>query len=121
MNKLKEDGFKDIENVDSPLEFLKTWDSTYFIDKTDTFAETDEYYRTARALLVTHEFESDLEMVIWELHTEGLSVRDIEAKIIADKLYAWHNLLENKKIVEKYNKDAINAVIQRLQKFIGRR
>ena len=118
-----QEGFKDIEDLNSPLEMLKTWDSMYFIDGAESFSEVEEYYQIARELLITHDFDSSLEKIVWEYHSEGMSVRAIELKLIESKAYAWEALAlgKNLKSVAKLNKDAINVIIQRLQKFIGRR
>jgi hypothetical protein len=124
MKKLKDEGFNDIEDLNSPLELLKTWDSTYFIDGPEDFAGTEEYYQVAQELLNSHDFDSELERKIWELHSNGLSVRSIEIRLIETKIYVWEAFADGKKIKEsnnKYNKDLINIVIQRLQKFVGRR
>jgi hypothetical protein len=123
MDKLKDEGFKDIEDVNSPLEMLKTWDSMYFLDGAESFSEVEEYYQIARELLNTHDFDSAIEKIVWEFHSEGMSVRAIELKLIESKIYAWEALAlgKNLKAVTKLNKDAINVIIQRLQKFIGRR
>lgn len=109
MNKLKQKGFDDIEDLNSPNEWLKTWDSQCFI----TYAENGDmkyaqvYYQVASDLLNTHDFESDLEREIWRYHAGGYSMREIE-----QELYTKKNRL---------NKDKINLIIQRLQKFVGRR
>jgi hypothetical protein len=104
---------------------LKTWDSVYFLIRTDSdsFAENATYYQIAEDLLNTHEFDSEIERKVWALHTEGLSVRDIELKLIETKAYAWEAFAQGKNLKDKakINKDLINAIIQRLQKFIGRR
>ncbi len=36
-----------------------------------------EYYRLAEHFLNEHEFDSKLEKIIWEYHSNGMSVRDI--------------------------------------------
>lgn len=107
--KLKKSGFEDIESPSSQREYLKIWDSMYFLNKAEheAFTITQTYYQVAEELLITHEFESATEKQVWAYHSDGLAVREIES------------LLYTKK--NKLNKDKINAIIQRLQKFIGRR
>ena len=121
MRKLKDSGFKDIEDLRSNEERLKTWDSYYFPLRANEIETSREYYETAEHLLVTHEFDSEIERMVWALHCEGKSVREIEDEITASKAYAWFLLAEEKTLREKLNKDRINSIIQRMQKFIGRR
>lgn len=77
--KLSSEGFEDIEaNEDN----LKVW-STYYTAKHRyvTREAKEEYYREAGTFLHEYEFSSELERQIWELHAEGLSLREIVAKL----------------------------------------
>jgi hypothetical protein len=109
MKKLKVDGFTDIEDTSSQNEYLKVWDSMYFLNKAEheSYDNTQTYYQVAEELLNTHQFDSDIEKQVWSYHADGLAVREIESM-----LYNKNN---------KLNKDKINTIIQRLQKFVGRR
>lgn len=77
--RLKESGFQDIEDRDSPREMLKSWHSTLFIHRYDKerFSARQQYFELATQFLNAHEFNSDLEREVWFLHSEGKSLREI--------------------------------------------
>jgi hypothetical protein len=104
--KLKNTGFVDIEDTNSPKEFLKTWHSSYFISRytPETFERKEAYYRLCSHFLWDYEFESNLEREIWRLHSEGMSLRDIAQS------------LRSKRI--KLNKDNVNKIIIKLIKIM---
>lgn len=84
--KLKDSGFKDIEHPDGRLEL---WTTEFFRNRLNKFGAAfqeskQEYYRLAGQFLYDHPFADDLERSIWELHSEGLSIRDI-TKALKDK------------------------------------
>lgn len=74
--KLKDIGFEDIEANDDK-ERLKCWHSHYFIQRSKNDSQKD-YYQWAREILSNHNFSSLQEEYIWWLHSEGLSIRNIE-------------------------------------------
>lgn len=81
--KLKDSGFKDIEN--------KRGSVGRGAPRVDNIVQVQqeailEYYSMARQFLVEHEFTSDSEKLIWSLHAEGDSARDI-----SDKLCTQHS------------------------------
>lgn len=80
--KLRESGFIDIEDRDSPREMLKSWHSTLFIHRFDQerFSARQQYFELVTQFLHSYEFDSELEREIWFLHSEGKSLREI-AKI----------------------------------------
>lgn len=100
--KLKEVGFEDIEDTNSPREYLKTWHSTYFIHRytKETFEAKAEYYRMACHFLYEYDFENNLDRIIWELHSDGKSFRDISIHLKKNKIHA--------------NKDKINKIVTKL-------
>lgn len=73
--KLKDSGFNDAEQRDGNL---KTWSSLFTRQTTaDISMEAkQEYYRAAGHFLYSHQFTA-FERKIWELHVEGISIRDI--------------------------------------------
>lgn len=77
--KLKEEGFRDLENVshpDSPLiDFVKHKFRRVTIDNLE---ETREYYSKAKELLQTYCFDNETQKEIWSLHSDGFSKRKIE-------------------------------------------
>ncbi len=92
--KLRKEGFKDIERHDwddSSGFGLKRFDSFHFIDTRygdidkDSFQAKSEYFRLATHFLNEHTFEDPLDRYIWEMHSEGKSIRDIEKSMKAAK------------------------------------
>lgn len=75
-DKLKDDGFEDIEQDDGNL---KRWDSVFFkINQNDVQFEAKEtYYRLAGNFLYEHKFANELERTIWKMHSTGESLRHI--------------------------------------------
>lgn len=74
--KLKESGFEDAETRDGNL---KTW---HKYDVLDRFSREDgetkmEYFAAAGRFLHDYQFESLSERTVWQLHCEGLSIRQI--------------------------------------------
>lgn len=100
--KLKESGFNDIEERDTDR--LKSWAGNVALNneicdrsrKTDykhkygytslTWKESqEEYYRIAGQCLHEAEFKSEKHKIIWQLHCEGLTNKEIADKINAKK------------------------------------
>lgn len=75
--KLKDDGFIDIENNEQ-LSNNDKFRSKKFLA---SYKEKAEYYYMSNHFLSTYEFENSIDRIIWEYHTEGVSVRNI-AKIL---------------------------------------
>jgi len=78
--KLERAGHEEIENfnLEEPA-FLDKSHASRFKEVTASEYETRSlYYSIARGLLHTFAFESSIQKRIWELHSEGLSVRQIE-------------------------------------------
>jgi hypothetical protein len=73
---LKEQGFEDIEDVDSPNEFLLQWtQETYREDKA-------EYFKMATDFFNQYPFANDKEKRIWEMHAEGMTIREISGAFL---------------------------------------
>ncbi len=101
--KLAASGFEDIEANDGQL---KTWNrlrfTTQFFQRGTQFFEAKaEYYRIAGQFLYDHKFKNAREKLIWTLHAEGLSLREIAARIKATGV--------------RINKDAINRTVSALK------
>lgn len=77
--KLKQTGFEDIEDTNSPNEMLKSWDSLYFLSRYDgnAFLAKQRYFELARQFLHEHVFDSSREKSIWTEFSEGASIRQI--------------------------------------------
>lgn len=81
--KLKSSGFKDIEGdydiaITSGVLSIKRFQDR---NSYDSFKNKERYYQLAGHFLHENTFDSDLHKNIWELHSEGLSYRDISEKI----------------------------------------
>jgi hypothetical protein len=96
-NKLAKAGFKDLENVFVSGEPLLHWDSIEFqrYFSPDSFLERQRYYELAGQLLNEFKFKDKRDKKIWEMHTKGVSQRDI-----AKKVNLHHNWVG--KIIKKY-------------------
>lgn len=91
--KLKDEGFEDIEQDEQSL---IRWDSHYFRTRypDNTFRAKEEYYRLAGSFLHSHDFKSEKEKQVWELHAKGLpgteifiELRKRKVKIYKDWVY----------------------------------
>lgn len=77
--KLAKSGFEDIE---TNKEKLKVWSNRFTQQKSvDSREAKEQYYHMATSFLNSYKFSSQIEKIIWEYHTEGISGRDI-AKIL---------------------------------------
>lgn len=79
---LKTSGFQDAEDSKHDLRPLITWHSLKWqkIDP-ERFKAKRDYFNQAERFLATYDFETDEHKIIWLLHSEGLSVREIEYEI----------------------------------------
>lgn len=83
--KLKKSGFKDAERPDGRFHLCASslpsrYNSTFF-------AAREEYFRLAGQLLHEYPFESTSQMLVWRLHSEGLSIREIVKELRKYKVY----------------------------------
>lgn len=83
--KLRESGFKDVEdqdNPDLPLKRNADFEGRPFTQsKIQKIELTREYYIKAMELTATYSFDNPTHKTIWELHCEGYSRRKIEKEI----------------------------------------
>lgn len=93
--KLAASGFNDIEDTETPERGLKAWHSAYFKARytPDAFEAKRLYFELAQSFLHAHEFESEMERQVWELHCEGLSLRTIAGRI-ETKVCRIHKLIK---------------------------
>lgn len=102
--KLKAKGFDDIETASGALRGHSTEFSRPRAEwQGGGLAAKAEYYRLADRLLNEYEFANKRDKIIWEYHTNGISVRDI-AKI-----------LHKAKVKGTVNKDTVATTVQRLR------
>lgn len=89
--KLKQSGFEDIEDTESPKEYLKQWDDHYFRRRHDakSFKEQARYFQQRTYFATSYTFKTRTEERAWFLHSEGLSYREIgkELKVTKDIVY----------------------------------
>ncbi len=78
-DKLKSEGFVDIENTKDRDRRLREWDFNFFRNKfvAVKYETTLAYYNQGRQILTTYSFKTEMHKRIWELHIEGRSERQI--------------------------------------------
>lgn len=100
--KLAKEGLEDIEQ---PNGMLKKWAGAFFKDRHKRFGSVsfeakEEYYRLAGQFLHSYPFETETERKVWELHSEGMSIREIVRTLGSKRIKTY--------------KDKVFAVIKRL-------
>lgn len=99
--KLKDSGFEEIEDRESPREFLKRWHGSYF---RSTWSEAREaYFQKASSFLNWYGFSSILERAVWQKHSEGRTLREIEKETVAGR---------------RISKDRAHKIIRALQEIM---
>jgi len=113
--KLEKTGFEDIEQADGRLvgkhgEWFK-----YYHNPTLDLAKQD-YFRHAGYFLYEHKFANDFERRIWELHVEGISIRNI-AKILSKRYPRVTKKYGkiNKRKVHETLKPLVNKLIEKIK------
>lgn len=101
--KLHDNGFRDIESDENHLKFYTSQFGAKFLKAEGVWEAKARYYQMAENFLGDYKFASEMERVIWEYHSNGISYRNI-AKLIA-KL----------RLVKKTNRTTIYQVIKRLK------
>lgn len=85
--KAKESGFEDIEKDE---QWLKRHTGFYGKDhlyRTEYARARRDYYIAAGQFLHSHLFDNEVDRRIWELHANGVSIRDIVKTLKAEKLW----------------------------------
>jgi hypothetical protein len=115
--KLEDSGFVDIEQPEHfksgvPDGALKTWVGRKYSKPSapdiETLQEREEYYRLAGQFLWSHKFSSGAERLIWELHSNGKSIRNIVKELKTKN----HRRMEGRLV----NKRLVHETVQRLVK-----
>ena len=96
--KLQQKGFNDIERTDKigkaagrlKTDALENVSHSYSAHQ---FSIKEEYYRLAGQFLHEHKFKTQVEKKIWELHSEGVSVRNIIKKLRHRGVTAYKDLV----------------------------
>jgi hypothetical protein len=103
--KLKKTGFNDIEshtqNDDNPDGSLKEWHSQrfYINNRVEDFKQKERYYQLATQFTYDYKFNDEQDKIIWDLHANGSSVREISKQL-------------NKK---GYDRTSVHKVIKKLR------
>lgn len=100
---MKKAGFEDIERNETDLKtsFISQAAAHHRRDSAVVWEAKAEYYRMAEHFLNEHKFESELDRVIWEYHTNAMSARNIAITL-------------QQAGVAKLTKTPVHAIIQRL-------
>ncbi len=79
MAKLDKSGFEEIEDRESPNEYLKQWHDSKFAAarSLSQLEETRDYYLAATNLLNTFTFKNGRDRKIWTMHSDGIPERQI--------------------------------------------
>lgn len=97
--KLKKSGFEDIEQDEF---YFKTGSKGVIDPRRVTWESQAEYYQLSRYFLNDYTFQSERELIVWEYHTNGISIRDIAETL--------------KKVgVKKFGRKPVREMIKRLE------
>lgn len=91
--KLRQQGFEDLERKAGRLKTGALQNISHLYN-TEQFNIKEEYYRLAGQFLHEHKFKSGIEKKIWELHSEGMSIRNIVKKLKHRGVTAYKDLVE---------------------------
>lgn len=67
----------EIEDFSVDIPIPKQWALRYANMDREAFKAKEQYYRLARGFLFQHIFKNKVHYRIWELHTEGVPIREI--------------------------------------------
>jgi hypothetical protein len=81
--RLKQSGFQDAEDFNLPEPALKSWHSLKWENERaeKRSVEATHYFELAQDVLHTFPFKTDVHRRTWELHCQGLSVRQISDRL----------------------------------------
>jgi hypothetical protein len=90
--KLKKSGFDDIEQDEF---YLKKWSNRFenlaaSNDPEHWFKPKQDYYYYATQFANTYKFKSNKEKLIWEYHSNGISMREIAKLLKKVRIYISH-------------------------------
>lgn len=117
--KLEQSGFEDIEEEDGSLKeraarYASKYNGTYFQAKKGYYESVEEYYRLATQFLHSHRFKNKREKLIWEMHSNGTSIRNIVKELEkrqypASKRDSVHKVVKGLAAKMKKKQDAENG------------
>jgi hypothetical protein len=92
--KLKDEtDFKDIENEYDNSK-LKSWHNFQFKRYLHRHAGKESYFQNCRDILNHYPFKKQIHKTIWEMHSEGLSVRHISKQIGTIQKSGIHKIIK---------------------------
>lgn len=111
--KLKQSGFDDIEPGPRYLKYSieSILTRKYNLDRKLEYKKREEYFRIAGQFLYEYEFKDEISKIVWELHSEGSSIRKISKRLsdlgkkrattqVKETIHEIRTIM-----FEKYNKD----------------
>lgn len=100
-NRLKKDGFEDIEEFKEGADYLKKWHCNYFQKKYHPLAFTarQHYFELACAFLNDYQFQTDLDREVWEMHCMGGTVRGIAKEFKRSSTFVNQIIIRIRKIM----------------------
>ena len=107
--KLKKSGFEDIERKEGVLK-TSSMENVRNLYTVEQFNIKEEYYRLAGQFLHEYKFKTQVDKRIWELHSEGVSVRNIIKKLKHRGITAYKDLVHGtiKQLAEEMKEYARN-------------
>lgn len=97
-DKIKEEGFNDIEEFITSFRVRDHLIANY---TKETFESKEYYYRLASQFIYSHKFNDEAEKLIWELHSEAVSIRRTVTLLRASGIKISNNRLINKRYVNE--------------------
>lgn len=88
--KLKESGFEDIESDETRL---KKWSSQFGRMDHSVIQIRESYYQMATRFFNEHNFDTDLDKVIWLYHSEGIGSREIVDTLAKVNIQTSHTII----------------------------
>lgn len=81
--KLKDNDFEDIEDLRNEKRLLKCWHSFQYQRISKVKWEAIKiYYEKAAELLLTYVFTTERHKMIWEMHCQGMTCREISDQLL---------------------------------------
>lgn len=103
---MKASGFDDLEDTRHEQRPLLAWHSLKWTKRDAGQIQAQaQYYRDATAFLNEHDFTDDHERLIWFLHSEGLSVREIEREISYSRNHVHKIITQLREVMRDRNEN----------------
>lgn len=95
--KLAASGFEDIEDSNGQLKGKWSGDSDIRNKYTElTYAAKERYYQLAGQFLNDYPFKTEKDRIIWEMHSEGISIRDIVKALKKRRFKVYRHLVHSR-------------------------